>query len=157
METVTPLNALSKLNLEVGSADSFVLYADDDMDDRDLMQDCMGSNFPQKLLTFANGQDMLDFLNHLDVPINISLIILDINMPLMGGMETLQHLKSDRRFQDLPTVLFSTGGSPADKTAAKALGADIVVKSCSYWQMKNTVRSLLDYCDTQKEKVSESF
>jgi DNA-binding response OmpR family regulator len=50
--------------------------------------------------------------------------ILDINTPVMDGFEVLQKMRSDRSYDYLPIVMFSTSDAYEDKRKAEMLGAD---------------------------------
>jgi two-component system chemotaxis response regulator CheY len=52
-----------------------------------------------------------------------SLIVLDVNMPNMGGMEFLENLRGRPQHAGLPVVMLTTEGEPRLMKAAKALGA----------------------------------
>ena len=52
-----------------------------------------------------------------------ALIVLDVNMPNMGGIEFLQSLRSREGFSSLPVVMLTTEGQPRLMQEAKALGA----------------------------------
>ncbi len=54
---------------------------------------------------------------------NIGLILSDVNMPNMNGMELLGHLKSNDSWKNLPVVMVSTEGSQAKVLEAVQLGA----------------------------------
>ncbi len=52
-----------------------------------------------------------------------SLIVLDVNMPNMGGIEFLQSLRGRERFSSIAVVMLTTEGQPRLMQEAKALGA----------------------------------
>jgi len=52
----------------------------------------------------ANGQEALDILNHQP----ISLVISDINMPLMDGLTFISELKSNPQSADIPIIIITT-------------------------------------------------
>jgi two-component system chemotaxis response regulator CheY len=53
----------------------------------------------------------------------IGLILSDVNMPNMNGLELLSHLKASEAWKDLPVVIVSTEGSQAKVLEAVQLGA----------------------------------
>lgn len=57
-----------------------------------------------------------------------SLIVLDINMPMMGGVEALMQLRRHRATQDTPIVLFSTNRSAEHVSLYRDLGATAYVE-----------------------------
>ena len=72
------------------------------------------------LLHAFNGKEALDELaRHPDV----DLILLDINMPVMSGLQFLQHCQAERVFRDIPVIVISTEGKREDTIRALAAGA----------------------------------
>lgn len=66
----------------------------------------------------GNGLEALELLKHHWV----DLILADINMPLMNGLEMIRVLKKDDMFQNIPVVLITTEGSEKRLEEAYALG-----------------------------------
>ena len=60
-----------------------------------------------QLLEAANGREALDVLNDNWV----DLVLCDINMPVMGGVEMIAHMREDDLLKDVPVVVVSTEGS----------------------------------------------
>jgi CheY-like chemotaxis protein len=88
-----------------------VLLADDDEDDRLLFEEVFQglSSNQYKLECVDNGLSVLSALSRVsedgDLPL---LIILDQNMPLMSGKETLMNLKSSTHYHHIPVIIYST-------------------------------------------------
>ncbi|MDB5253431.1 MAG: hypothetical protein JWP27_2600 [Flaviaesturariibacter sp.] len=122
----------------------YILYADDDTDDREMLEQAF-ENTPYVLLTFKNGQQLLDYMSQVKKEA-VNLIVLDINMPMVDGIMTLRTLRSDEALRDLPIILFTTSGSPMDRTSAEKLGARVIVKPVTYEQLKQVSQIMLSYC-----------
>lgn len=72
------------------------------------------------LLHAYNGKEALDRLaQHPDV----DLILLDINMPVMSGLQFLQYCQGQRVFRDIPVIIISTEGKHEDTMRALQAGA----------------------------------
>jgi two-component system, chemotaxis family, chemotaxis protein CheY len=72
-----------------------------------------------------NGQDGLDKLaQHPDA----NLILLDINMPLMNGLEFIKKMKETGKYDHVPIIIVSTEGKEEDTMRGLALGAGGYVK-----------------------------
>jgi two-component system, chemotaxis family, chemotaxis protein CheY len=72
------------------------------------------------LLHAYHGREALMVLSqHADV----DLIILDINMPVMSGLEFLHHCATERVFQHIPVIIVSTEGKEEDTIRALRAGA----------------------------------
>jgi DNA-binding response OmpR family regulator len=74
-----------------------------------------------------------------------NLILLDVLLPKMNGLEVLKKIKSDERTKGIPVVMFSNLGSPEDVKHAMDLGAtDYLVKAnLSPNEVVNKVTNLL--------------
>src|SRR5690349_11198056 len=94
-----------------------ILWADDDADDLQMMQEVMhktGRDY--NIIEVQNGREALEYLNkakqNSDFP---CLIILDINMPVLDGKETLSIIKNTKEYNEIPVVVFTTSESELDK------------------------------------------
>jgi two-component system chemotaxis response regulator CheY len=67
----------------------------------------------------GNGKEALEALTHTWVDVIIS----DINMPEMNGLELLEHLKKDELYREIPVIMISTEGSTEKMQKAFAQGA----------------------------------
>lgn len=73
-----------------------------------------------------------------------ALILLDLDMPVLDGFETLRMLKDDPRTRDIPVIVLSGMNSSQDKVAAFDLGAiDFVTKPFELTELRARVRSSL--------------
>lgn len=73
-----------------------------------------------EVLHSFNGREALAKLSeHPD----INLVILDINMPIMSGLEFLEYCKRERVFQDVPVIIVSTEGKEEDTLRGLRAGA----------------------------------
>jgi CheY-like chemotaxis protein len=69
-----------------------------------------------QIIEVRNGQEVMDYLQNAGQKATYpSLIILDINMPIMDGKETLSRIKQSEEFNDIPLVIFTTSNSELDK------------------------------------------
>ncbi len=88
----------------------------------------------------GDGLEALDALkDH-----SVSLILSDINMPNMDGLELLNRLKANAKWQNVPVVMITTEGSQARVMEAVGLGAaDYVRKPFTAEQIKEKIISLV--------------
>jgi CheY-like chemotaxis protein len=89
-----------------------------------------------KALCVCSGQLALDSLQ-LRIP---SLVILDVMMPGMDGMEVLRRIRCEPRTSHLPVVMFSAIDDPAFADNAKAKGAT------DFWMKSRMDFSTLHQC-----------
>jgi two-component system chemotaxis response regulator CheY len=96
------------------------------VDDSKLMHKMYELMLRQYPLVYASdGRQALDRLQeHGD----IDLVILDINMPNMNGLEFLETIRADGAFRDLPVVIVSTEGREEDTAKGLAAGASAYIK-----------------------------
>jgi CheY-like chemotaxis protein len=80
------------------------------------------------IISYANSEGALAYLEHAkngtDSARIPALILCDLKMPMLGGLEILSWLKERPDFAGLPVVMLSTSDEPSDMSAAKALGAN---------------------------------
>jgi two-component system chemotaxis response regulator CheY len=78
-----------------------------------------------KLVSAMNGLEALDKLGQEE---GIDLILLDINMPVMNGLEFLQRLQKEPAYQNIPVIIISTEGKEEDTIRGLKMGAKGYVK-----------------------------
>lgn len=101
-----------------------VVIADDDEDDRFIIGDLFRQHCPDCVFRFAeNGQKLIDLVEASDGP-PTALILLDLNMPVLNGFDTLRYLKGAAHLRHIPVVVLTTSGEPSDVDQSYALGAN---------------------------------
>jgi CheY-like chemotaxis protein len=96
-----------------------------------------------QLVCLKNGVDLFKFL---DLVPNVSLIILDINMPDLNGIDILLELKTIEKFRHIPVVMLSTARNPKENLTVRGLGSAIILKPTSYTETLTLATRLLEYC-----------
>lgn len=100
-----------------------VFLVDDDEDDRFLVHEIFHHLSPQCVLKhIVNGQELIDALEQ--TPKLPALILLDLNMPLMGGFEALTSIRQRSCYDAIPVIILTTSDQAADRHQAMALKAD---------------------------------
>jgi two-component system, chemotaxis family, response regulator Rcp1 len=95
-----------------------ILVVDDDPAGVRVLQEVM-KNLQRRheLHVVWDGTEALDFLHcrapYLDAP-RPNLVLLDLNMPRLGGLETLSAIKTDPDLRAIPVIMLSTSNSPQD-------------------------------------------
>lgn len=99
-----------------------ILIVEDDVDDQLFFFEAIASIDPSyECAAVGDGMEALDHLNNTNtLP---SIILLDLNMPLMNGYEFLEKVKKIYEFRDIPVIVFSTSTLSNDAEKAKRLGA----------------------------------
>ena len=114
---------------------NLVYIVDDDPDDRQIILDAFLENNAEMDYVFAeDGSQLLQHLeaanNGADLP---TLILLDLNMPGMLGLQALKEIKSNKKFSLIPTIVLTTSTLPMDKKLSYEYGANCFLsKPASY-------------------------
>jgi CheY-like chemotaxis protein len=124
---------------------STVMYVDDDAEDRMLFADAVRAVSGEFRLELAS--DGMNALSLLKDPASSlpALLIVDLNMPGMSGLELIRSLKTDTRLASLPTVVFTTSGSTTDRQECARYGVDMHTKPLTFGELKQSVERLLAY------------
>jgi CheY-like chemotaxis protein len=111
--------------------DGVILLAEDNADMAELFVLVLSrSGFTNEVVVARDGVETLDYLfgrgEHADRDTTDTpgLVVLDLNMPRMGGLETLRRLRSHEETKLLPVVVMSASAYPRDKDEAYRLGAN---------------------------------
>jgi CheY-like chemotaxis protein len=122
-----------------------ILMADDDLDDQLLVQDAFSEKCSCIQLNFVNnGNELLEYLK--EVVILPGLILLDINMPTMGGLEALKRIKSDPRLVNIPIIIFTTSGNKDVILESYCKGANsFIIKPESFGALVDIIDTVSKY------------
>ena len=96
-----------------------ILLAEDDEDNRDLVSFVLQrSRLVAELIIAENGQEAIDkSIEHLP-----SLILMDMQMPVMDGWTAIPILKGDARTKHIPIIAFTAQAKPEDKVRTLEIG-----------------------------------
>ena len=122
-----------------------ILCVDDDSDDLQLLNETLCDTYKDfEIVEAHNGRQALDLLQQLkNSGQHPSLIILNINMPVLNGKETLSIIKTDEAFRSIPVVVFTTSGSESDKKFCSLYGVEMVTKPPGFKAFTMVVHSLM--------------
>ncbi|WPR70247.1 response regulator [Flavobacterium sp. NG2] len=108
-----------------------ITLADDDEDDRLFFTDAFDELKINTVVNTVNdGRELLRFLNHPDTVLP-NIIFLDLNMPIMNGIDCLKEIKQNEKFKDIVIAIYSTSSSDKDVENTFVLGANIYIKKPS--------------------------
>jgi two-component system chemotaxis response regulator CheV len=79
----------------------------------------------------------------IDLHTQIQVILVDAEMPEMDGYVLTQHIKADRRFDNIPVVMHSSLSSEANRAMGKRVGVDYYVAKFDSTMLSDTLRPLL--------------
>lgn len=116
--------------------DFTILVAEDDIGHFMLTKRCLESaDLSGNIVHFLDGQIAYDFLrdNCCDCDHEKYLLLLDIRMPKIDGVELLKRIKADPYMADIPVVVVSTSDNPENISQCKELGCeDYIIKPLDY-------------------------
>ena len=128
-----------------------ILLVEDDRGDQKLIKKALSNEKIINELHIANtGEQAWKYLqdskNNADQTPIPDLILLDLNMPGMGGKEFLGLLKSDDQLSSIPVVILTTSDSEKDIIESyKLQAAGYIKKPGSLEQFQNIMRNLSEY------------
>jgi CheY-like chemotaxis protein len=127
------------------SCKAILLVEDDQVDAMTVRRALKELHVANKLEHVENGEEGLAYLRDTghDRP---CIILLDLNMPVMNGIEFLQAVKADNALKRLPVVVLTTSEEQEDKVESFTLGvAGYMRKPVDYRQFVETIRSIDAY------------
>jgi CheY-like chemotaxis protein len=144
-------------DVDNGSHGAGILLVEDDPDDiRIILKSLETSPVPVCITTVENGVDALAELDRLAAAglSSPDLILLDLNLPVMGGTEFLARLRAHSLFSAIPVCVFTTADDPVTIRSAYAAGANAVVtKADSLAGMSEVLHTIVEFWF----KVAERF
>ena len=130
-----------------------ILLVEDNADDADLTRRAFTrNNIPSHLVVARDGVEALDYLFATglwadrkpgDNPV---LVLLDLKLPRIGGLEVLRQLRTDPRTKHLPVVVLTSSVEERDVTRAYDLGCNSYIrKPVDFTHFTEAVRQLGTY------------
>jgi two-component system, response regulator len=110
--------------------DGVILLIEDNPDDVALtMRALHRNNIRNEVLVARDGEEALEYLLPADgVPLRPALVLLDVNLPKLGGLEVLRRIREDDRTAMLPVVVLTTSNEERDIVDSYRLGANSYVR-----------------------------
>jgi len=130
------------------SPSRFILLGEDDPDDQEMLKEVFASVDVSFILFFVNnGSEILSALEKLKDGQMPCLIVLDYNMPGLSGADILRELSTNKRYKNIPKVVWSTSGSEKFRSLCLELGAvDYVIKPNNVLELEKIARYMLTLC-----------
>jgi two-component system, chemotaxis family, response regulator Rcp1 len=100
---------------------------------------------PVELVHVGDGQELLNFLKSA-VLNEIAVILLDLNMPRVSGIDVLRFMHNDPMLKKVPVVMFTTSNSKTDILKCYELGAKaFVCKPLDIFEFNHSIRSIVEF------------
>ena len=121
-----------------------VLFIEDDMIETMKMQRAISKfQSKHKIIEAKNGEEALDILRGGTLP---DIILLDLNMPRMSGIEFLSILKEDEKLKYLPTIILTTSENRVDLLKCFEIGiAGYIIKPLKYEDYEAKLKRVFEY------------
>lgn len=127
---------------------SVLLVEDDKIDVMTIRRIFKELNIQNPLTVASNGEEALDLLMQGSTQ-NFSVILLDLNMPRMSGIEFLTVVKSNDHFRHIPIVVLTTSNHEDDIQQAYELAVEgYMVKPVDYDQFVEMMKNIHGYWTT---------
>ncbi len=119
-----------------------LLVEDDIVDAASVERTLKDLNITNPLIHLNNGKEALEYLRNTNNQ-RPSLILLDLNMPVMNGLEFLKIIKADDTLKKLPVVVLTTSGDSQDKDESFNYSvAGYIVKPPSHKQFVEAFKTI---------------
>jgi CheY-like chemotaxis protein len=126
-----------------------ILVAEDDEGHAGLIRKNLArAGIANEILHFKDGQEILDFLHRRGagpkrLPGAAYVLLLDIRMPKLDGVEVLAQVKADPELRKIPTIMITTTDDPREIERCHALGcSNYITKPVEYERFVNAIRQL---------------
>ncbi|MCA0238805.1 MAG: response regulator [Bacteroidetes bacterium] len=127
-----------------------ILIADDDDDDRLMTREAFEEvRILNEIFFVKDGVELIDYLfrkgkfESPDISPRPGLILLDLNMPRMDGLEALNIIKKDSYLRSIPVTIFTTSKAEEDVVRSYNLGVNcFITKPVTYTGLVEVVRQL---------------
>lgn len=126
-----------------------LLVEDDEVDVMNVRRAFKKANIKNPIFTASNGYEALEILRDTSdtkMPAERRLVLLDLNMPKMGGIEFLQELRSDQQLRATPVVVMTTSNQDKDRLEAYNLNiAGYLLKPVTFASFIEIMATLNSY------------
>ncbi len=102
-------------------------------------------SIPNPIVHLSNGEEALDYLKNQE-KVKPGIILLDLNMPRMNGIELLEILKNEDNFKTIPVIILTTSTEYQDRqNSFQQSAAGYMVKPVNYRDFIEMMKTISDY------------
>jgi CheY-like chemotaxis protein len=128
---------------------NILLVEDDEVDVMNVQRAFKRNNIENPLYIASNGLEALKVLRNQGseiIPTTRRLVLLDLNMPRMGGIEFLHALRNDTELRMTPVIVLTTSNQDRDRVEAYNLNvAGYILKPVTFAKFSDTMAALNKY------------
>jgi CheY-like chemotaxis protein len=125
------------------SAVTIIMIEDDPGHARLIEKNIRRASVPNEIRAFRDGGSAVAYLSNPENQNDNYLILLDLNLPDMRGIEVLRTIKGDRRLRLVPVIILTTTDDENEIRQCYELGANVyVTKPLDFEGFANAVRQL---------------
>ena len=127
---------------------TLLIAEDDDAAAHLIKTNLKRSGVQGKVIRAKDGKEALDILEHgatngILEPRERILVLLDVNMPVKGGIQVLQEMKSSERMRMIPVIMLTTSDDPVEINTCYKLGCNFfITKPVDYAKFVNTIKNI---------------
>ena len=125
---------------------NILLVEDDEVDVMNVRRAFKKNNICNPLWIAGNGLEGLEMLRGSEIPRERRLVLLDLNMPRMNGIEFLRELRADPELRSVPVVVLTTSDDERDRVEAYHLNvAGYILKPVTLMNFVEAMATLNKY------------
>lgn len=135
--------------LEMDKKEMVIILAEDDPGHVTLIRkNLVRSGLTNEFVVLKDGQEALDFFFRPDAePCLVAntpyLLLLDVRMPKVDGVDVLRQIKQDEEFKKLPIIMLTTMDDPREIDRCHALGcSNFITKPVEYEKFADTIKQM---------------
>lgn len=123
--------------------DIHIILADDDFDDQFFFKRALKEiNITARLTIVNDGEKLMEYLEN-NAAERPDVIFLDLNMPRKTGHVCLTEIKGEKKFKDIPVVIYSTSYMPDVADLLYRVGANYYLQKCDFDEMTKKIAAVL--------------
>jgi CheY-like chemotaxis protein len=127
----------------MNNAVTILMIEDDDGHARLIEKNIIRAGVSNPIVHFLTGGEALDYLSNNVHKVGSLLILLDLNLPDMTGIDILQKLKSDEIFKKTPVIVLTTTDDKREIERCYELGCSVyITKPVEYEHFAHAIRQL---------------
>ena len=125
---------------------NILLVDDDEVDVMTVKRAFARANISNPIFVATNGLEALEMLRKDAIPAKRRIVLLDINMPKMNGIEFLRELRADPNLQSITVVALTTSNADRDRVEAYKLNvAGYLLKPVTFQQFAEVMATINKY------------